>query len=156
MKFLRFSTAEILKNEFGNTITRGRNKNHSFRRHSIGDRTVTKTDVINNIMANYQQYGIDQEWLEKSIKSGEEQGFSYQTIYTGLRMALGSATGQEELFTVAEMAEALGEPEGEIIRQIEELTGELQEAGEDTEQYFRRYDTAEIQCFMIPAGGLKS
>lgn len=117
---------------------------------------MTKTDVINNIMANYQQYGIDQEWLEESIKSGEEQGFSYQTIYTGLRMALGSATGQEELFTVAEMAEALGEPEGEIIRQIEELTGELQEAGEDTEQYFRRYDTAEIQCFMIPAGGLKS
>lgn len=115
---------------------------------------MTKTDVINNIMANYQQYGIDREWLEESIRSGEEQGFSYQTIYTGLRMALGSATGQED--TVAEMAEALGEPEGEIIWQIEELTGELQEAGEDTEQYFRRYDTGEIQRFMIPAGGLKS
>lgn len=117
---------------------------------------MTREDVINNIMVNYQEYGIDRDWLEESIRSGEEQGFSYQTIYTGLRMALGSATGQEELFTVAEMAEALGEPEEEIIRQIEELTGELQEAGEDTEQYFRRYDTGEAHRFLIPPGGLKS
>lgn len=65
---------------------------------------MTREDVINNIMVNYQEYGIDREWMEESIRSGEEQGFSYQTIYTGLRMALGSVTGQEELFTVAEMA----------------------------------------------------
>lgn len=57
---------------------------------------------------------------------------------------------------MAEMAEALGEAEEEIVRQIEELTGELQEAGEDTEQYFRRYDTGEVHRFLISPGGLKS
>lgn len=117
---------------------------------------MTREDVINNIMVNYEEYGIDREWLEESIRSGEEQGFSYQTIYTGLRMALGSATGQEELFTVAEMAEALGESEEEIVHQIEELTGELQEAGEDMEQYFRRYDTGAVHRFLIPPGSLES
>ena len=57
---------------------------------------MSREDVIINIMSNYSSYGVELEWLEEQIRSGERQGFSYQTIYTGLRMAMGSATDQEE------------------------------------------------------------
>ena len=44
---------------------------------------MTRKDVINNIMVNYGPYGVDIEIIEEQIKSGEAQGFSYQTLYTG-------------------------------------------------------------------------
>ena len=117
---------------------------------------MTRNDVVNNIMANYRKYGISQEWLEDEIRSGEQQGFSYRTIYTGIRMALGNVTGQEELFTVSDMAEAFGLSEDEVIRQVEELKAELEAAGEDKEKYFKRCQPDKIQRFIIPPGGLLS
>lgn len=115
---------------------------------------MTKQDVINNIMASYRNHGVSLEWLEEMICSGEEQGFSYQTIHTGLKMALGSSTGEQELFTVSEVAEALGTTENEIIQQIEKIRGEMEGAGEDTEKYFKQ--TGAMQRFIIPPGGLTS
>jgi len=115
---------------------------------------MTKQDVINNIMANYGKYGIDMAMVEEQIKSGEKQGFSYQTIYTGLRMALGNATGEREYFSVSEMAEALGATEDEIIQEIERLKTQMEEVGEDSEKYFQQ--TNPVQRFIIPPGGLTS
>lgn len=117
---------------------------------------MSREDVIVNMMSNYGRYGLTLEWLEEQIRSGEKHGFSYQTIYTGLRMAMGNVTEQEELFSVGDMAEAFGVTKEEIIQQIEELRGELEAAGEDPGQYFREVDRDKIQRFTILPGGLLS
>lgn len=56
---------------------------------------MTRENVINNIMATYVKYGFTREVIEEQIVSGEKHGFSYQTIYTGLRMTLGGVTGEQ-------------------------------------------------------------
>lgn len=117
---------------------------------------MLREDVIINIMSNYGKYGITLEWLEEQIRSGECQGFSYQTIYTGLKMALSSCTDHEALFSVGDIAEALGVTEGEIIQQIEVLKEEMEAAGEDPDLYFKRIAPERIRRFIIPQEGLLS
>lgn len=113
---------------------------------------MTREDVIANIKSNYGKYGIDMDLIEDNIRSGEKQGFSYQTIYTGLRMALGSTFGTEELFTVDEMAEAFGESREEIVSRIEEMREEIAAAGLDPDDYAP--PAATPMRFIIPPGGL--
>lgn len=109
---------------------------------------MKKQDVINNIMASYRDCGMTEEVLEGLISSGEKQGFSYQTIYTGIRMMLGEQNGREELFSAAEVAEALGMTEDEVIQEIEQLNREIVEAGENPDQYIKKCDP--VQRFVIP------
>lgn len=111
---------------------------------------MTKQDVINNIMANYGDLGITLEEVEGVIASGEQRGFSYQTIYTGIRMSLGEVTGREELFTPAEIAEAMGISEDDVIREVEQSYREMAAAGENPEQYIKKCGT--VQRFVIPPG----
>ncbi len=117
---------------------------------------MLREDVIINIMLNYGKYGITLEWLEEQIRSGECKGFSYQTIYTGLRMALSNNTDHEELFSVGDIAEALGVTEEEIIQQIEMLKEKMKAAGEDPDVHFKRIEPERVQRFIIPPGGLLS
>lgn len=117
---------------------------------------MRREDVIRNIMETYQKYGISRKQVEEAVRSGEANGFSYQTIYTGLRMALGSVTGNEEHFTVSEMAEALGEPEEEIMQKIEELREEAEAAGCDPDSIATVVQPDQVQRFIIPSGGLRS
>lgn len=106
---------------------------------------MTRQDVINNIMASYRDCGVTLYQVEALVNSGEKQGFSYQTIYTGLRMALGMEHGKDEAFTMEEVAEALGSTPGDVIQEIERLGIEtVQTVGES------------VQRFIIPAGGLTS
>ncbi len=111
---------------------------------------MTRTDVINNLIVNYGRYDIDIEAIEEQIKSGEAQGFSYQTIYTGLRMALGSTFGVEEHFTPAELAEAFGVSEEEIIQEIEDMRKNISDMGLDPDDYAREIKSEERQCFLVP------
>lgn len=117
---------------------------------------MTRKDVINNIMVNYGPYGVDIETIEEQIKSGEAQGFSYQTIYTGLRMALGKAFGVEEHFTPGELAEAFGVSEEEIIQEIEAMRENLAIMGLNPDDYARERSAEERQQFILPKGFLKS
>jgi hypothetical protein len=117
---------------------------------------MLREDVIINIMSNYGKYGITLEWLEEQIRSGECQGFSYQTIYTGLKMALSNTTDHEALFSVGDIAEALGVTEEEIIQQIEVLKIEMEASGKEPDLYFKRIKPESIQRFIIPPGGLLS
>ena len=117
---------------------------------------MLREDVIINIMSNYGKYGITLEWLEEQIRSGECQGFSYQTIYTGLKMALSSCTDHEALFSIEDIAEAFGVTEEEIVQQIEQLRGELEASGEESNQYFKKVESQKVQRFIIPPGGLLS
>lgn len=111
---------------------------------------MTRKDLLNNIMVNYGPYGVDRETIEEEIKSGEAQGFSYQTIYTGLRMVLGRVFGVEEHFTPAELAEALGVSEEEIIREIEDMRENISDMGLDPDDYAREIKPSERQRFILP------
>lgn len=115
---------------------------------------MTRQDVINNIRANYGRYGLDMAQIEENIVSGEQQGFTYLTIYTGLRMALSTAFGVQEYFTVQEMAEALGTTEEEIIKEIENMRTEAEEIGLDPDELAYKTEPGEITRFIIPAGAL--
>jgi len=116
---------------------------------------MKRQDVINNIMNNYGSE-VDLGLLNSQIDSGEEQGFSYQTIYTGLRMALATLTGKQEYFTSVEIAEAMGMTQEEINEQIEEMGKELVAAGENPDDYFREIKPEKAQRFVIMPGGLDS
>ena len=115
---------------------------------------MTRQDVVNNIRANYGRYGLDMAQIEENIASGEQQGFSYQTIYTGLRMALGTAFGVQEHFTVQEMAEAFGATEEEMIKEIENMRTEAEESGLDPDELAYKTEPGETTRFIIPAGTL--
>lgn len=117
---------------------------------------MTRNDIINNIMVNYGPYGVDIEAIDEQIKSGEVQGFSYQTIYTGLRMALGQAFGVEEHFTPSELAEAFGVSKEEIIQEIEAMRENIAVMGLDPDDYAREISAEERQRFILPKGFLKS
>lgn len=116
---------------------------------------MTREDVINNLISTYSRHGVTKFLIETEIESGLKEGFSYQTIYTGLRMAMGNYFNEEEYFTPAEMAEALGVTEDEMINQIKEMEKELIEKGEDTSQYFKKTEPIQTQRFIILPGGLK-
>lgn len=121
-----------------------------------GIKEVNRESVILNILSTYGKYGFSRDDIEQMVKSGEAHDFSYQTIYTGLRMSLGSMTGEEEHFTVSEIAEALGESEENIIQQIENMKTEIRDAGGNVEDYVKEIEPEEVQHFLIMPGGLTS
>lgn len=111
---------------------------------------MTKSDVINNLLSTYSKYGFAWEDIEEVIANGEKEGFSYRTIYNGIRMALARITGEHELFTVSDIAEAIGATEEEVINQVEKMRAELIEKGENPDEYFPEVKPLDIQSFVIP------
>lgn len=105
-------------------------------------------------MANYSRYRVDRETVEPQIRSGEAEGFSYQTIYTGLRMAMASAFGTNEYFTPVEMAEALGTTEEGIIQQIGQIKEDIIARGLNPADYVHEVEPEERQRFVLPPGFL--
>lgn len=116
---------------------------------------MTRSDVVNNLYSTYGKHGVPKFLIEEEIESGLKHGFSYQTIYTGLRMALGNCYNVREYFTPAEMAEAFGTTEEEVIKQVEDLGKELEAQGKDTSEYFTKVEPEQKQRFVILPGGLK-
>lgn len=115
---------------------------------------MTREDVFMNIKNNYGKYGVSDAEIEEQITSGEAQGFSYRTIYTGLRMAYGRSYNVEEYFTPDEMAEALGVTEEEVIEHIEQLRAEAEAMGEDADSIAYKTEPSEAVRFIIPANFL--
>lgn len=116
---------------------------------------MTREDLFLNIKNNYSKYGITDEIIEQEIQSGEAHGFSYQTIYTGLRMAFGNAFNTEEHFTPEEVAEAMGVTVEEVIAEIEAARQQAIENGEDADEIAYKTEPQEQHRFIIPAGFLK-
>jgi hypothetical protein len=116
---------------------------------------MTREDLFLNIKTNYSKYGITDEIIEQEIQSGEAHGFSYQTIYTGLKMAFGSAFNTEEYFTPEEVAEAMGVTVEEVIAEIEAARQQAIENGEDADEIAYKTEPQEQHRFIIPAGFLK-
>ena len=69
---------------------------------------MTIGTAIDNLMFNYgNMAGLDRESLKQLIRNGQEQGFSVQQCYNGIRFCLGLEYQQQEVFSTREAAEML-------------------------------------------------
>lgn len=61
----------------------------------------------------------DVETVKGIVRSGLDHGFSFDTALVGARLALAMQTGQEELFSLADVAAALGCTKEEAAAEME-------------------------------------
>ncbi len=98
---------------------------------------MTFQEALNKLYLKYGKYGFEREFLSDQLRNGiMEYGFSVNVSYNGLRMILAQETGEHELFSVADVAEATGEPPEWVIAQIEKYREELAAEGKNPDDYF--------------------
>lgn len=102
---------------------------------------MDRETLIQNIINNYEDYGITREDIEPMIESGLAEGFTYDLIYLNLRAELSKLSGEEFYCTSEDMAKAFGMTVDEMDRIIEESREELIAAGEDPDEYFKTVET---------------
>lgn len=109
---------------------------------------MNKEMIITNLLANYGKYGVTKEKLEENIKDGlEKYNLSLKTIYNGLRMTLASAFGEQEFFSVEDIAEITGETKEEVIARIEQCRNEIVSNGGNPDDYFIEKQRAAVHFF---------
>lgn len=114
---------------------------------------MTFDEALNRLVNKYGKYGFSKEMLSEQLQDGVmNQGFSLNMTYNGLRMALGSATGQEELFSVEDVEEMSGMSRDEVLQEIEKARKELIAAGEDPDDFFRPVEPTQRSTFYFPHG----
>lgn len=114
---------------------------------------MTFNEALDNLSSKYGKYGFDRELLSRQLQDGiVNQGFSVNMAYNGLRMVLGSVTGQEELFSVDDVAEISGMSREEVLQEIENARKELSEVGKNPDDYFRPVESAQRSTFYFPHG----
>lgn len=114
---------------------------------------MTREDVVKNLLSTYGKYGVTKELIESDIDDGLKHGFSFETIYTGLRLAMGKCFNEREHFTTQEIAEALGMTHEEVIQEIENMREQAIENGENPDDYAVEIDRAKTQRFIVYPGG---
>ena len=111
---------------------------------------MDRQNVIDNIIVNYGQYGIDINTIEELMNSGEAKGWSYSVIYTGLRLALSSVFGTKEYFFMDEISEAFGmTPE-----EVENMRNEVSAAGFNPDEFVFPLNN-ENKRVLLPSNYLK-
>ena len=113
---------------------------------------MKREEVVKNIMSTYKKFGVTEKEIEEVIDSGLKNGFSYDAIYTGLRLSYGNACGVEELFYPSDVAELFNITEDEANRVINESIEELKNLGVDTGNYFQKVNETEKKVFLFPSG----
>lgn len=114
---------------------------------------MTFDEALNKLSSKYEKYGFTKQFLSEQLKDGVmNQGFSVNMTYNGLRMALGSATGQEELFSVDDVAEITEMSNDEVLQEIEKARRELIAAGENPDDYFKPVEPEKRNIFYFPNG----
>ncbi|WP_274420350.1 hypothetical protein [Blautia sp. XA-2221] len=114
---------------------------------------MTFNEALNKLSNKYEKYGFSKEMLSEQLQDGVmNQGFSLNMTYNGLRMALGSATGQEELFSVDDVVEISGLSRDEVLQEIEKARNELVAAGENPDDYFKPVEPKNKSVFYFPGG----
>ena len=114
---------------------------------------MTFDEALNRLVNKYGKYGFDRELLSRQLQDGVmNQGFSLNMTYNGLRMALGIATGQEELFSVDDVAEITEMSNDEVLQEIEKTRRELIAAGENPDDYFKPVEPEKRNIFYFPNG----
>ena len=102
---------------------------------------MDKEMIIQNIINNYEKYGITREMIELVIASGIKEGFSYDLIYLTIKAELSKLVGEEFHCTSSDMARAFGVTEEVINQMIEEAREELIASGENPDDYFKEVQT---------------
>jgi len=64
-----------------------------------------RMDEIEAIAARFPDVGVEK--AKEVVRSGLDHGFPFETALVGLQLALAMQTGQEELFTLDDVAAAL-------------------------------------------------
>ena len=84
---------------------------------------MTMKTALDNLMCNYGcKYGVSREWFYNMLKSGiDNYGFSVRAAYVGVKMVLAELTGEQEVFTSADVAEITGETIEQVNSRIEDL-----------------------------------
>lgn len=114
---------------------------------------MTFDEALNRLVNKYGKCGFDRELLSRQLQDGVmNQGFSLNMTYNGLRMALGIATGQEELFSVDDVAEITEMSNDEVLQEIEKARRELIAAGENPDDYFKPVEPEKRNIFYFPNG----
>lgn len=65
--------------------------------------------------------GTDVDTVVEIVRSGLDHGFSFDTALVGARLALAKETGQEELFSLDEVASAMGCTREKAAAEMEQL-----------------------------------
>lgn len=102
--------------------------------------------VIQNIMNNYEKYGITEGMVNEVIDTGLEGGLTYEFIYYDMCRKISEITGEEFYCTSSDMAKAFGVSDEEMSKIIQEARQELIEAGENPDEYFKEVP---VQRFMM-------
>lgn len=114
---------------------------------------MTFDEALNKLVNKYGKCGFSKEMLSEQLQDGVmNQGFSVNMAYNGLRMTLGSVTGQEELFSVDDVAEISGMSREEVLQEIENARKELSEVGNNHLNFFRPVESAQRSTFYFPHG----
>jgi len=76
-----------------------------------------RMDEIEAVANRFPDVGVEQ--VKEIIRSGLDRGFSFETALVGARLALAMQTGREELFTLDDVAAALGCTKEEASAEME-------------------------------------
>lgn len=115
---------------------------------------MTRELIIQNIMNNYDKYGITIDMVEEVIDAGIEEGMSYDLIYLDICRRISEITGEEFICSASDMAKAFNVSDEEMDKIIEEAREELIEAGENPDEYFRSVQsTRYVPCDLSPYEG---
>lgn len=96
---------------------------------------MTKEDLLSNIKSNYGKLGVDMKAIEKIIKSGEKQGFTYSKIYAGIRLAMYLEYGTQEYFSLTEVAEIMGVSKEEALKRMEDIGAFTPSSSQERQQF---------------------
>lgn len=70
------------------------------------------------VQAIAKRFHVDVKMVQDIVRSGMEAGLSANACYLGARLGLSMATGESELFSVEEVADALGCSVEEVMNQL--------------------------------------
>lgn len=114
---------------------------------------MTFQTALNNLYANYKQYGVSKEFLSEQLRGGVlEHGFSVEAAYHDLRMVLAQVTGEHGLFSIDDVSAITGESRQELIERIEQYREELAAAGKNPDDYFMLVEPVEKTILFFPYG----
>ncbi|MBP5412388.1 MAG: hypothetical protein J6Y47_03930 [Bacteroidales bacterium] len=84
---------------------------------------MTMKTALDNLVLNYgNKCGKTRDDFFRMIKSGvENYGLSVRACYLGIKMIASQETGEEEIFTSADVAEMTGESIEEVNARIEDM-----------------------------------
>jgi hypothetical protein len=83
---------------------------------------MTIKDAVSKLYSRYHKYGLTKQQIHKLITSGiTDYGLNVRRCFNGLRFAFGYEYGEQEQFTLSEVAEMLGTTESETKQAIEQV-----------------------------------